>query len=333
MSTRDAAMLKPLALQAARLLEAGWERIADTPDGTPVLDPYIGYGRPGGVVLRARVLTNLRRPQGRDGQSMLTNIQHMVDLFLTDELPGVEVTALGQATISDEEGYVTLDVDGAFPSGWIDVDMAAAGQTAIPVPAFIPDVQAPHLIISDIDDTVIETGAHVLARNLWTTFTGTAGSRLAHADAVHLLDSLGAGTAAPVFYVSSSPWNMHHFLEQVFAHHAVPRGPIFLRDLGVTDSGIARGHLDHKGDAIDTILAANPNLPAYLLGDSGQKDAQVYLAAIGRHPNRIKGIALREPAAGEGEDDAPFIEAIGAAGVPCYHGPTFDGALKIWGLE
>ena len=326
-------MIRPLALRAARLLEAGLERIGDRPDDAPVLDPYLGYATPDGVVLRGRVLSHLRRVEPDPEQSKWMNLRQMAALFVTDEVAGVEVRAGAVSALSDAEGYVRLVVPGDFAPGWAEIDVSIAGQAqAVPFAARIPAPDAAHMVISDIDDTMIETGAHSLARNLWTTFTGSALTRQAHDDAIRLMETLRGDGANPVFYVSSSPWNLHHFLEELFAREGVPRGPMFLRDLGVTEEGVGEGHGTHKGRAIDMILAANPGLPAYLMGDSGQHDAHVYRDAVARHPGRVLGVALREPAPGAGRDDAAAIAAIEAAGVPCWHGPDFDGARGHWGL-
>ncbi len=326
-------MLTPLAKRAARLIESGLERIGDREDDAPVLDPYFGYASPDGLVLRGRVLTHLRRTTPDPQTSKWTNLRQMAKLFITDEVAGVTVTAGGHSAVSDAEGYVTLTLPHTGQPGWTQTPVTIDGQTdATPFPAFTPHPDAAHLVISDIDDTVIETGAHNLALNLWMTFTGSAATRQAHDDAVDLIDALAQDGRNPVFYVSSSPWNLHNFLDQLFTHEGVPKGPMFLRDLGVTEEGIGASHGTHKGRAIDTILAANPTLPAYLLGDSGQKDATVYRDAVLRHPGRILGVALREPAPGEGDDDQDAIAAIAAAGVPCFHAPSFVGARHHWGL-
>ncbi|WP_308917065.1 phosphatase domain-containing protein [Jannaschia sp. LMIT008] len=326
-------MLRPIAMRAARLVERGLERIGDRDDDEPVLDPYIGYATPDGVVLRGRVLSHLRRAEPDPRQSRWTNLRQMANLFITDEVQGVRVTAPGAQAVSDAEGYIRLTVAGTFDPGWVDVPVAIEGQAPVRFPALIPSPAAEWMVISDIDDTVIRTGAHNLARNLWTTFTGSALTRQAHRDAVALMDAMVDGGRNPVFYVSSSPWNLHDFLTDLFLNEGIPRGPKFLRDLGVTTEGVGESHRTHKGAAIDAILTANPDLPAWLMGDSGQKDAQVYRAAVERHPGRIKGVALREPAPGAGADDARCMTAIEALGVPCYHGPDFGGALAHWGLE
>ncbi|CUH33747.1 hypothetical protein JSE7799_01009 [Jannaschia seosinensis] len=337
-------MLKPLALRAARPMRHLFERVGSRPGAEPVLEAYCGYATADGAVLRGRVLTHLRAAEPDPGQSKWTNLRQMTSLFLTDEVAGVEVESAGIRAVSDAEGYITLHVplatlrtDAEVDTGgaWAGLPVRIAGRpdTEIAFPVRLPADGATHLVISDIDDTMIETGAHNLWRNMWTTFTGSAHTRGVHEDAVRLMRALTDGVRNPVFYVSSSPWNLHKFLDMLFARNGVPRGPMFLRDLGLTRNGIGASHLSHKGAAIDAILAANPDLPAWLMGDSGQHDAQVYLDAVRRHPGRIAGVALREPAPGAGTDDAAAMREIEATGVPCFHGASFDGTLRHWGQE
>ncbi|MGB3406820.1 MAG: phosphatase domain-containing protein [Jannaschia sp.] len=324
-------MLKPLVRRAARLVETGLERIGTGDASQPVLEPYFGYAADRGLVIRGRVLTSLRRTEPSPEASKWANLRQMATLFITDEVADVTVRGGGVDAVTDAEGYFTLHVPGDFLPGWAEIMVALDGQDPVPFIARVPGPEARHMVISDIDDTIIRTGAHSLARNLWTTFTGSALSREAYADAIALVEDLAADGNNPVFYVSSSPWNLHNFLDRLFTHRGVPRGPMFLRDLGLTEEGVGESHGRHKGAAIDAILAANPDLSAYLLGDTGQHDARVYRDAVLRHPGRIRGVALREPVPGLGANDADAISAIEAAGVPCYHAPTFDGATDHWG--
>ena len=319
-------MLRKALLPVARLIERGLERIGARP-GDPVLEPYLGYATPDGWVLRGRVLTHLRRATPEPAQSRWVSFRQMVSLFLTDEVADVRVEAAGTTAQSDGEGYVTLTVPAELRVGdWHDVPVQIVGRpastTAFPVRVPSPDAEV--MIISDIDDTMIETGAHSLLRNLWTTFTGSALTREVHQDAARLMARLSPTGCNPVFYVSSSPWNLHNFLDGLFAQNDLPRGPMFLRDLGLSDTGaIGEGHLGHKGRAIDIILLTQ-SLPAILLGDSGQKDAKVYLEVVKRHPGRVLAVALREPAPGTGEDDRAALSEIGAHGVPAFHVASFD---------
>ena len=328
-------MLKRLAHRAAIGIEAFVDRARPAKTEPPLLEPYRGYATPEHLVLRGRVLTALRRETPEAGQSRWTNFRQMLSLFLTDEVRNVRVTAIayGLSTESDDEGYLTLCVPrGGEPTGWIDVPVAVAGREddAVPFPVRIPPVDARFGIISDIDDTIMETGAYSLARNLWTTFTGSALTRQVYPDSIEMMVSLSEHDKNPVFYVSSSPWNLHHFLDEIFAKAGLPAGPMFLRDLGIREShfiGVAHGK--HKSAAIDEILAANPGLPFVLIGDTGQHDAEVYREAARRHRGCIIAIALRQPGKGPDRAARNACSEIEADGIPLFSEPTFAGAADL----
>ena len=319
--------LHRLAIRGERL----WDRLfpGRTPEA-PVLEAYRGYATPDALVLRGRVLSHIRRGEAREGQSRWRNFRQMLLLFFTAEVEGVAVSVGDATALSDEEGYVRLEVP--IPpgtTGWTQVNGYIAGDAAS-FPAHIPDPDARHGIISDVDDTMIHTGAHRLILNLWTTFTGSLLTREVFTDSIALMTHLAENGRNPVFYVSSSPWNLHHFLETLFDRVGLPKGPFFLRDLGITeDKFITAGHGAHKGEAIDTILAANPDLPFVLLGDTGQKDAHVYLDAARRHPGRIAGIYLREPGSGPDAVTKAALAEIAALGIDYASAPDFD-AVTAW---
>ena len=172
-------MLKRLVHRAAIKAEALVDRVRPASARPPLLEAYRGYATPEHLVVRGRVLTALSRETPEPDQSRWINFRQMVSLFLTDEVRNVEVTALehGVSSASDEEGYLTLCVPRDKRSeGWVDVSVAivAREDEAVAFPVHVPSGHARLGIISDIDDTIIHTGAHSRARNLWTTLTGNA---------------------------------------------------------------------------------------------------------------------------------------------------------------
>jgi phosphatidate phosphatase APP1 len=281
----------------------------------PVIDAYLGYSTPEHWVARGRVLTRLIRPEVRVDQRRWRNLLQMLSLFLTDEVAEVTVRAPahGVSAVTDEEGYFTLLVPRGSAEGWAEVEAEAEGARAtLPVQVAGPDARM--AVVSDIDDTVIETGAWSVWRNLRTTFTGNLHSRRVFPDAVALLARLSEGGRNPVFFVSSSPWNLHGFLEGLFSRAGVVRAPLFLRDLGLSEVQLVSStHGEHKGSVLDRLLAANPDLPFWLVGDTGQHDAEVYAAAAERHPGRIARVTLRR--AGRDALEAPVARLL-AARVP-----------------
>jgi phosphatidate phosphatase APP1 len=334
----SAVLLRPLR-RIALTLEGAFAAVRPRDRRPPLIETYGGYATPDTIILRGRVLTALRRGKPEPEQTRLTNFLQMISLFLTSEVAGVPVRA-GEATArSDEEGYFRLTLPRA-PSdgpGWIarTVRIAAPGGEVAEAAALIADPDAPFLVISDIDDTVLRTGAHSLARNLWTSLTGNALTRELLPDSVALLAGC-AERGAPIYYVSSSPWNLHHFLETLLAAQGAPPGPLFLRDFGLAeDQFVTRGHDAHKSRAIDAILAAIPTTPVVLLGDTGQEDARIYAEAAARWPRRVLSVALRE--AGGGRDaHAQWLSRLRDEGVVVHVGPTLPtlgGLVEAIGLD
>lgn len=141
----------------------------------------------------------------------------MIGMFITDEVRGVMVTCRGIEAETDEEGYFQLLLPADGRTGWSTEILAVVGSDHEPhCRVMAPSADAQFMVISDIDDTMLETGAYSLARNLYTSFTGNAGSRIVFDDAIELMKHLSDGGRNPIYYVSSSPWNLHDFLMDVF---------------------------------------------------------------------------------------------------------------------
>lgn len=305
-------------------------------DGPPQdlhLQPYFGYSTPDKIIIRGRALEADTNRASNDTPSLVENLAAMAALFMTKEIEGETVRIGDHTAITDDEGYYRIELPRKNPPhGWTE----AAVQTdridaATNHPILITSDRAEYGVISDIDDTVMQTKAWSTRKNLWTSVTGSVGSRYVYPDAATLLKLMAgsmAGTKNPVFYVSSSPWNLHGFLEAMFMANGVVRGPKFLRDFGIDATKMVVGtHGDHKSNAIDTVLAANPDLPFYLIGDSGQHDPVVYRDAVLRHPGRIKGVFIRTPGPGMGEEDRIPLKEIEAQGVQIFAGQTFEPLL------
>ena len=75
----------------------------------------------------------------------------------------------------------------------------------------------------------------------------------------------------------------------------LPKGPILLRDFGTrNDNDQILSYQDHKYNEIVNILRTYPNMPFILIGDSGEKDADIYQRVAHLFPNRIKAIYIHQ---------------------------------------
>lgn len=286
---------------------------------------YDGYATEEHLIVLGRVQSSLREHVPHESHGRLRNFRDMLSLFLTTEVAHAGLIVNGSAAETDDEGYFIEAVSRNGRSGIVNVKAVLPGRPEIQIcPVFAPAPVGPAMVICDIDDTVLRTGAYSLVRNLWNSLTGSALTRHVFPDAVALLQALQAA-GHDVYFVSSSPWNLFGFLRAIFQRSGVPRGPMFLRDLGLGEGKfITDGHGSHKGRAIDTILAANPQRQAILIGDTGQQDAEIYCAAINRHKGRIRNVMLRVPPNGLDLQDHADLTALGAKDVPLFHGSSFD---------
>jgi phosphatidate phosphatase APP1 len=316
-------------------VERAWDRarLRRAGDSTPKdfrIDAYGGHGSAAeGVVVRGRVLDDPVPPEAVEGEGVRAAAKRTVRHFLTDELPGVplRVTVAGTSveTITDPEGYFLVRLRPepdrlTSPSTTASVELASPyrGLTEPHTTTFevsVPGAEASFGVISDVDDTILETGVERVGRMLKQTFTGSALTRTPFEGAPELYQDLAAGVN-PVFYVSSSPWNLHAFLIAFLDHRAFPRGPVLLRDLLGSTTG-----REQKSVRLHEILDQHPGLRFVLLGDSGEHDPQIYADLVRSHPGRVIAVYIREVrldpgdgrvekvSEGWADDEVPFVLA------------------------
>ncbi len=322
---------KELLTNAATTAEAGFDRLKEKLFGRMDADKpyrivyYRGFGSPSAVWLKGRVLRerDLSTPSDRD--TYWNNLLATYQRFETDEVPNVtvRVDAFGQShtTVTDEEGYfeLTINPPNDLPPGrvWFPVTYSLDGltqpTTGEPVRKegylMISPPFSQFGVISDIDDTVLVTGATSLLQTARLTFLGNAYTRLPFAGVAAFYRALQSGPVTtlfnPIYYVSSSPWNLYDLLVDFFRIQGVPKGPILLRDLGLDPSLLSsQSHHTHKLAMIRKVLDVNPQLPFVLIGDSGQQDPEIYAQVVRENPGRIKAIYIRDVSTGQERDEA-----------------------------
>ena len=286
---------------------------------------YRGFGSPTAVWLKGRVLrqpdldaATYNAPGDRD--TFWQNILATYRRFNSHEVPGitVRVEAFGQAytTITDDEGYFDLTINPPndltpgrawFPvryslDGIVQPNPNDSGENQPVVKDGYLMISPPFSqfgVISDIDDTVLVTDATNLLQTAKLTFLGNAYTRLPFAGIAAFYRALQSGPVTtlfnPIYFVSSSPWNLYDLLVDFFRIQGIPKGPILLRDLSFSPKLLsAEGHHTHKLAMIQKVLDVNPQLPFVLIGDSGQQDPEIYAQVVRENPGRIRAIYIRD---------------------------------------
>ena len=277
------------------------------------LIPYRGFGNGTRVLVHGRAVrcANIRPSTPTDG--MWQNLVNTYKRIDSKPLAGARV----EVRIGGVLRAITADGDGFFRA-WIDlpaqpppdepwhrafvallaplrVDQPDVRVTAV---ARVPEASSTFAVISDLDDTVIQSGITNLLPAARTVMLGNARTRLPFPGVAAFYQALergGDGTRRnPIFYVSSSPWNIHDLIAEFMTLQRIPAGPICLRRWDIDLNVLAADRLrNHKEPIIREIMELYPTLSFILIGDSGQQDPEIYRAIIDRYPNRILAIYIR----------------------------------------
>lgn len=277
--------------------------------GEPVIIPYLGHGTPEQLFIHGRVLQHKNISAASDNDTLWRNLLNTYRRLESDEVPYaqvlVEFQGVKHEVVANEEGFfqqwlpVVQPLDTTQVWHTANLQLKDAGtDSRVETSIFIPSSKAKFGIISDIDDTVVQTHATQLLRMARTVFLGNARTRLPFPGVAAFYRALQAGTAEtpynPLFYVSSSPWNLYDLLLEFFILQDIPLAPLFLRDWGISRSELLpTGHKGHKSTIIQQLLDFYPDLPFILIGDSGQEDPEIYHHIIQKNPNRILAAYIR----------------------------------------
>lgn len=275
--------------------------------------PYKGFGNAQEVFFVGRVLRDRGIGISAIEDSRWKNFVKMYKRFASWEMPRLQVKAVFQGeskiVVTDDEGYFEVHLKKA--DGWhlthfwnqveltlLDNPLKGSPVVQVQNPVFIPYEECDFGVISDIDDTIVPTGATRFLEMIKTTFFGNAHTRLPFEGVAEFYQALHRGTneleSNPFFYVSSSPWNLYDFLMEFLDAHQIPKGPLMLRDLGLSrEQFIAGSHWEHKLRQVEKIFELEKSLSFILIGDSGQHDAEIYLQVIKDYPGRVKAVYIR----------------------------------------
>ena len=276
--------------------------------GKLLLQPYVGWGTPSEVELTGRVLLPRALAPARKGDPRWRNFHNIVRRLFSREVGGVRVAGtLSDQTVSavsDSDGYFTLHFTFPRPiaAGWHEVRLQMEDRQEDAARARVQVVgKARFGIISDLDDTVIQSDVTSLPRMLMTSLTGNARTRSPFPGVGALYRALTREGEArnPIFYVSSSPWNFFDLLWQFLDYRRIPLGPLFLRNWGMDLLG---GHGGYKHGVIERIFHRYPNLNFVLVGDSGEKDPEIYAEVVRRFPGRVLAVYIRDVTGAERDE-------------------------------
>jgi phosphatidate phosphatase APP1 len=270
---------------------------------------------------RVLALAVLRRLLDLEDADLKTDVfRRRAEAFLFQRVAGlgVEISIAGRpvaAGRTDRSGHfqTEIDLDEAAVATLAAGSAATPGGRIVYTAAAIPDgdvladpaaepaaaqgcihiVEAAGTsVISDIDDTVKVTNVanrrELLRNTLLREFAAVPGMAAVY--------RRWQDDGTVFHYVSASPWQLSRCLCGFLDDVGLPAGSMHLKLFRLKDStplGRLPSRKRSKRRVIEQIMDDFPDRRFLLVGDSGERDPEVYAAIAGRRPEQVAGIAIR----------------------------------------
>ncbi len=178
-------------------------------------------------------------------------------------------------------------------------------------------------VISDIDDTIKISNVSDKKEMIRNTFLRPYKAVPGMARLYTRWEKRGAS----FHYVSGSPWHLYLPLNDFIETGGFPDGSLYLKEFRLKDTSglnfIVGDNFSYKLRIIEGILQNSPKTSFILVGDSGERDPEVYARILKNYPGRVRAIYIRE--VGTGIDHARYDALFN--GSPVFH--VFRDAAEL----
>ncbi len=313
----------------------------------PGIIPYIGYGSTEWVRVLGRVLympagspTEVAPTEGTSLKPVVSQVARVRGWrsFTSVHVPHYPVRVLidGQLVTevaSDRGGVIDHVVPVQLTPGWHTITLQASGarsehSEAMHAPVYIVDPDAHFGLLSDVDDTILNTALPKPMVAAWNSFVLDEHARTSTPGMPVLYDQLlSMHPGSPVIYLSTGAWNVAPALSRFLERNLYPMGPLLLTDWGPTTDRWFRSGKEHKTRELSRLAREFPDIKWILVGDDGQHDEELYQRFATAHPQNVAAVLIRQLSAGQavlagGRSKARIQRSV--SGVPWIYGP--DGA-------
>ena len=301
---------------------------------TPSVIPYIGYGTTEWVRVLGRVL--YLKPETREHTRFRADVADQQRLrgwrtFMSVHVPSEPVTVRADGVevaqiVSDRGGVIDDIVPISLTPGWHTISLSTGAGEVAESPVYIVDPESRFGVISDVDDTVLQTALPKPFVAAWNSFVVDEHARSATPGMAVLLDHLKSKhPGSPIIYLSTGAWNAAPTLSRFLSRNLYPVGPLLLTDWGPTHDRWFRSGQEHKRRELLRLAEEFPDVKWVLIGDDGQHDEALYHEFTLAHPENVAAVLIRQLSIGEavlagGRSKARLHRSV--SGVPWVYGPN-----------
>jgi len=276
----------------------------------PFIKVYQGYGHTGNMVVYGHVFKKEPSIFKRLDNGLLSNFVQLLRLFFVRPIAGAKLNLYFHDQVlrgqTEYDGFFKFEwkSDTELKPGWHEVRLETMLEDGRVGHSAIGNVMVPHItqfaFISDIDDTVMKSYSATIVRRLYELLARNLSKRRIFVQTVNhykFLTSAKTTTSMPnpIFYVSSSEWNLYDYLQSIFKHNKLPEGIFLLNQIKRWYQLFTSGRTGHDGKLmrISRVLQAFPKQRFVLIGDNTQRDPEIYAAIAKKHPEQIYAVYIR----------------------------------------
>ncbi len=199
---------------------------------------------------------------------------------------------------TDKNGYFFLEISPGIEEGPISFTINLEKYPEVKQSGELEIMNPKQIFISDIDDTILVSHSTSLFKKIYTLLSRNHERRKPFQGVQAFYEKLsGEKNSRVFFYVSSSEWNLYDFIDNFCRFHDLPEGIFLLNNMKIGLRQVMRsggGTHQHKFEKIRLIRDTFRDASLTLIGDSGQKDPEIYEKIAMESPDRIKEIYIRD---------------------------------------
>ncbi len=286
--------------------------------GIPRIQPFTGHGNGQYIFASGMVIEDKGLAKPAKDHNIWQNILAAIKRYSGDEMPGVRIRIRFYdhevTTRSDEKGIFCVRIPHHIESDRIwhtiryelmEEVVPEQGKVVAEGKIMIPPANFRFAVVSDMDDTVIISHAARFVKKLRLLLFKNSRQRLPFKGVSAFYHALQRGPGGqesnPIFYVSNSDWNIYDLLHDFCRYRHIPEGPLLLREFHFRLFNSRRRKENkqiHKITRINSLFETYRDSRFILIGDSGQKDPEIYSRIAGEHPGRVLCIYIRNVSSG-----------------------------------
>jgi hypothetical protein len=225
------------------------------------------------------------------------------------------------AVITGNHGNFSLWLDGDCVDR-VEIYLDAECNTLVPTiqlyPIYYSLEECPLEIISDIDDTIIQSFTNSFLRRVFTILFTQPRSRKMIEFTQHLLLK-AKESGVRIYCISRSESNLFYLLTNILSLNHLTGSIIYLSDYLHYFGLLASKKKHFKFEQIVSILQKSPGKRYYLIGDDTQNDIRTYSEIADKFPGRICKVFIHKTKAYNSHFQKYYCERLWESNVPVFY--------------